>query len=58
MVAMHMAMGDFLGRGRAHAQDLAGESERLVRQRVVAVEMDHRTLDLHHVVHRGLAGVI
>src|SRR4051812_30341286 len=49
VLAMHVAMGDLLGAGGAHAGDLQREAQRLSGQRVVAVEQDGVALDLHDV---------
>ena len=58
MAAMHMAVLDLHGRGRAHFGDPGREAQILAGQRMVAVQQHHRPLDLDHVVDLGLALVI
>ena len=51
VLAVHVAVGDLFGGGSAHRLHLAAELQRLAGQRVVAVQVHFRALDLHHVEH-------
>ena len=57
VLAMHVAMRDLFGGGRAHVGHFQLELQFLAGQRVVAVQVDFLALDLHDVEDVRLAGV-
>ena len=54
VTAVHMLVRNLFFRSGTHIGDLGGETQRLASQRVVAIQMHFRTLDLRHVENRRL----